>query len=325
MRVGLIAESNGVHERRFIRAFSERGHECEFLPIGSLKASDSRPDIYFGGPLHLGSSYYQDFGGVPYVAVSYAYDVLWLAERDCAARKGVVEALAASCGMLADCEKVKEYVQDTYGYPHPILVRPWGLERPLPTDESPCELPAKKRDSGMTVISARNFTAMHGVPDVIRGFGVAVSRGANLRMVVAGDGDLRREITSLVDDLGLGDRVELIGTVTEQQLQQIFRSSDIYVSASAVDGTSISLLQAMSTGLPVVLSDVGGNTEWAARIEGSRLFKTGDTEHLASNLLELAASSAPMVFDRSDILEKFCDWSRNADDVVNFCFALAQP
>ena len=136
----------------------------------------------------------------------------------------------------------------------------------------------------MTVISARNFTAMHGVPDVIRGFGLAVSRGANLRMVVAGDGDLRREITSLVDDLGLGDRVELIGTVTEHQLQQIFRSSDIYVSASAVDGTSISLLQAMSTGLPVVLSDVGGNTEWAARIEGSRLFKTGDTEHLASNV-----------------------------------------
>jgi glycosyltransferase involved in cell wall biosynthesis len=323
MRVGLIAESNGVHERRFIRAFSERGHECEFLPIGGLRASDPRPDIFFGGPLHLGSSYHQDFGEVPYVAVSYAYDILWLAERDCAARKGVEEALAASCGMLADCEKVKEYVQDTYGYPHPILVRPWGLERPLPTEESPCELSAKKRDSGMTVISARNFTAMHGVPDVIRGFGLAVSRGANLRMVVAGDGDLRREITSLVDDLGLGDRVELIGTVTEQQLQQIFRTSDIYVSASTVDGTSISLLQAMSAGLTVVLSDVGGNTEWAARIEGARLFKVGDSEQIANHLAELAASRVPMVFDRSDTLENLCDWRRNADDIANFCCELA--
>jgi glycosyltransferase involved in cell wall biosynthesis len=319
MRVGLIAESNGVHAKKFIRAFRERGHQCDFTPIGSVRASASEPDIYFGGPLHLGSSYHRNFGSVPYVAASYAYDILWLAERNVAAKKAVADALAASCGLLVDCEKVKEHAQGIYGYPHPILVRPWGLERPLPFNES-----VRESDHCLTVISARNFTPLHAVPDVIRSFELAVSKGANLRMVVAGDGELRTTITKLVDDLGLGDRIELIGTVTEQQLQQLFRTSDIYVSASVVDGTSISLLQAMSAGLPVVLSDVGGNPEWAGRIEGARLFKAGDYEQLASHLFDLAASHAPMRFDRSDILDEFCDWGRNADDIVSFCSALAR-
>jgi len=322
MRVGLIGESNGVHERRFISAFRERGHLCDFVLIDKLNGSYPEPDIYFGGPLHLGSSYHRNLGSVPYVAASYAYDILWLAERSLAAKKAVADALDASCGMLADCEKVKDYAERIYSYPHPILVRPWGLERPLPSDELPPKTPEGLPGPCLTVISARNFTPLHSVPDVIRGFGLAIAKGANLRMVVAGDGDLRTEIAGLIDGLDLNDRIDLIGTVTEQQLLGLFETSDIYVSASLVDGTSISLLQAMSAGLPVVLSDVGGNNEWAGRIEGARLFKAGDIEQIATHLSELAANCVRMRFDRSDTLEKLCNWNRNADDIVDFCSSL---
>lgn len=323
MRVGLIGVSNGVHEGRFISAFRERGHPCDFISFGELNGSNRNPDIYFGGPLHYGSSYHRNLGSVPYVAVSYAYDILWLAENSGSAKNAVADALAESCGLLVDCEKVKECAEKNYGYSHPILVRPWGLDQTLPPNHPSAKTPDRLSDRCLTVVSARNFTPLHAIPDVIRGFALAIEKGANLRMVMVGDGEQRPEITSLIDSLALGDHIKFLGKVTEQQLQQIFMESDIYVSASVVDGTSISLLQAMNAGLPVVLSDVGGNTEWAGRIEGARLFNPSDAVQLASHLSELAVSRVTMRFDRSDVLAEFCDWKRNADDIVNFCSKLA--
>jgi glycosyltransferase involved in cell wall biosynthesis len=54
------------------------------------------------------------------------------------------------------------------------------------------------------------------------------------------------------------------------------------VSASEVDGTSVTLLQAMACGTPVVVSDIDGNRGWVTEGKTGRLFRTGDAGEQAS-------------------------------------------
>ncbi len=63
---------------------------------------------------------------------------------------------------------------------------------------------------------------------------------------------------------GLEGRVQFAGNVPEDEMVTHFQASDVYISASHSDGSSVSLLQAMACGLPVIVSDIPGNREWVS-------------------------------------------------------------
>ena len=80
----------------------------------------------------------------------------------------------------------------------------------------------------------------------------------NITLTLAGDGDCYSTIVKLVKDLNLGHVVELCGNLNEEQLLDWYQSLDLYAHASDGETLSISMLQAMSMGLPVLASDVPG-------------------------------------------------------------------
>jgi glycosyltransferase involved in cell wall biosynthesis len=73
--------------------------------------------------------------------------------------------------------------------------------------------------------------------------------------------------------------------VSQADLPRYYRSADLYISASHSDGTSISLLEAMACGAPVLLSDIPGNREWVAPGKNGWLFPGGDANALAEAIL----------------------------------------
>ena len=56
--------------------------------------------------------------------------------------------------------------------------------------------------------------------------------------------------------------VHFAGQVSQAKSPAYFRAADLYLSASHSDGSSISLLEALATGLPALVSDIPGNLEW---------------------------------------------------------------
>jgi glycosyltransferase involved in cell wall biosynthesis len=328
MKPGIVGSHEGIHEARFVRAFRQRGAMAEFVSFHDLEALSIKESFrdysfFFGGPLHLNPSVLAWLTAVPFIAVSYAYDVLYEARQCPKSAANVSAMLDASRGLVADCQAVASAVQETYQYSKPILVRPWGLER-MPRDHflnksmlRPC------RDflgSGNIVVSVRNFTNIHRVMDVVLGFNVAIAVNPSLRLVLAGDGPLRDSISRIVADLGLSERVLLLGALPEYEVVTLIANADLYVSASASDGTSISLLQALESGVPVVLSNVGGNPEWANRVAGADLFEVGDYKRLGGLI---AARIGGRRFDRSSVIEEFADWDKNANEILDFCCLLA--
>ncbi|TME68147.1 MAG: glycosyltransferase [Chloroflexi bacterium] len=122
---------------------------------------------------------------------------------------------------------------------------------------------------------------------LIRAFQRIVQTRPCTGLVLAGDGTRRAQLESLVQSLGLADRVVFLGTVNPQALYPLL---DVYVQASALgEGISNSLLEAMAHGLPTVATDVGGNAEVVVDGITGHLVPPADPNRLAAVLLDLVS------------------------------------
>jgi glycosyltransferase involved in cell wall biosynthesis len=111
----------------------------------------------------------------------------------------------------------------------------------------------------------------------------------------------------------VSDRITFVGAVDNAELPDLYRTADVYVSASLTDGTSISLLEAMACGVPAIVSDIAGNRPWAD--EGAvDLFPVRDVDALAAVLARTprrTAESEAAARVRARV-ESDADWSRTA-------------
>lgn len=89
--------------------------------------------------------------------------------------------------------------------------------------------------------------------DVLLGFwSEAVTPGDKLRLVIAGDGPVRPELEQQAADLGLNGQVIFTGRIEHEDMPPYIAISDVYVTASLSDTNSISMLEGMAGGLPVL-------------------------------------------------------------------------
>lgn len=93
---------------------------------------------------------------------------------------------------------------------------------------------------------------------LIRAFAALAPRRPCM-LVIVGDGPLRSELEDLRRQLGLEDRVRILGD--RQDIPQILQALDCFVLPSIGEGISNAVLEAMATALPVVATRVGGNVE----------------------------------------------------------------
>lgn len=108
-----------------------------------------------------------------------------------------------------------------------------------------------------------------------------------VRLQVAGDGPLRKELGVAADSLGVGDITEFLGR--RDDLPELLAAWDAFVLCSHSEGTSVTLLEAMAAGCPVVATAVGGNPELVEDGGAGYLVAAGDEAALAEALARLAA------------------------------------
>jgi sugar transferase (PEP-CTERM/EpsH1 system associated) len=106
------------------------------------------------------------------------------------------------------------------------------------------------------------------------------------RLVIAGEGPERPKLEAFLDAHPQWKaRVSLLGTT--DRIPELLNAMDVYVLPSLSEGISNSLLEAMSTGVPVIATEAGGNPEVVTDGESGLLFQTGDDGQLAGKLLML--------------------------------------
>lgn len=114
---------------------------------------------------------------------------------------------------------------------------------------SPKSGPGKKPK----VITVARLVERKRVQDVIRAV-----KDLEIELEIVGDGPEMQDLGELVDDLGISHKVDFKGEVDHNDLPDYYRSSDIFVLPSLKEGMSNTVLEAMASGLPVIVTDTGG-------------------------------------------------------------------
>lgn len=103
-----------------------------------------------------------------------------------------------------------------------------------------------------------------------------------LRLVLVGDGPLRETCDELLSNAGLGEQSWLPGSL--DNVPDVMRGFDVFVLPSQAEGISNTILEAMATGLPVIATDVGGNSELIDVGRTGVVVEANDPESMAEQM-----------------------------------------
>jgi glycosyltransferase involved in cell wall biosynthesis len=144
-------------------------------------------------------------------------------------------------------------------------------------------------EDAFVIGSVGRFSPEKCYPMLVEAFGLfcaGAEEGGRPHLVLVGDGADRVNIEMATRRLGLMEHVTLTGM--SNQVADWLRTMDIFTLSSRTEGTSITLLEAAATGLPLVVTDVGGNREIVDGGNAGVLVPPGDPKVLADAFLELA-------------------------------------
>ena len=137
------------------------------------------------------------------------------------------------------------------------------------------------------IISTRNLAPVYDVATLLKAFPTIISSFPSAKLIVVGKGIQENDLRELARSLGILENVVFTGWIKPSELPKYLFSSDIYVSTSLSDGTSNSLLEAMASGLAVVVSDIPANRQWIQVAENGFLFPIKDHVALAEQVVKL--------------------------------------
>ena len=152
-----------------------------------------------------------------------------------------------------------------------------------------------EKKENFVILSNRRFEPVYNVETLIQAIPLVLEKTCRkLKFIILGKGSQEKKFKKLAKKLHLMDKIEFKGEVEKEKLWEIYSASDIYVSTSLSDSTSVSLLEAMATGLIPVVTDIPGNREWVEENTNGFFFPQKDYQGLAQKLLFL--------------VEKFSEW-----------------
>jgi glycosyltransferase involved in cell wall biosynthesis len=149
-------------------------------------------------------------------------------------------------------------------------------------------LPSRQPDRGrpLQILFLGNLIERNGISDFLEALALLSREETGWRAVIAGAGE-RQLYADKARDLGLGDRVDLVGWVDQTRAQDLVRQSDMLVLPSYDEGLPLVILEALGAGLPVICTPVGSIPETLCDGETALFCQPGDRAGLAARMRTL--------------------------------------
>lgn len=132
----------------------------------------------------------------------------------------------------------------------------------------------------------------------------------NIHFVWVGDGELRNYVEYKAKELGINNLFHVTGFVDKMDVKNILSTCDLMLFTSLFEGLPISIIEAMSIGLPVVSADVGSISDIILDKKSGRLFRRGDFSEAFNIIYELIENQ-----------DKLHEYSINAFKIVKKNFS----
>ncbi|MBU2891922.1 glycosyltransferase [Colwellia sp. D2M02] len=137
------------------------------------------------------------------------------------------------------------------------------------SDNPKCDFYQQGTQAPYKIIMVGRLVSCKGHQNLLHAFSQwLATSGIHSTLTLVGDGPLKPELLTLVNSLGLQEKVEFIASLSHQQVAETMRAHDLYIQASITDPVTlqaesfgVAALEAVSIGLPVIVSDCGGLPE----------------------------------------------------------------
>jgi L-malate glycosyltransferase len=147
-------------------------------------------------------------------------------------------------------------------------------------------MPLPRRSGTVTIGAMANLRPVKGLGVAIRAVGRLLSENnGRTRLLIAGEGEQRFELETLIANNEIGDDVRLLGRI--RNVTAFITGLDIAVVPSHAEGMSNSLLEFMAAGRPIVATAVGGNSQLIGNNERGLLVPPGDPQAMAEAIMRL--------------------------------------
>jgi glycosyltransferase involved in cell wall biosynthesis len=296
--------------------------------LGDLKRviREVNPELIHAGPVQTCAFLVALTGFMPLVTMSWGSDLLKDSERSLLMRLVTWYTLRKTTLLIGDCRAVREKAVSFGFLAENSVLFPWGIDLKRFSPEKNHDFRERHGwEDAFVLLSLRSWESVYGVDVVVKGFIQAARQIPELRLVLLGNGSKAPEIHQLIIQAGMQDRVFFGGQVAQQDLPVFYQAADLYISASYSDGSSVSLMEALASGLPALVSDIPGNLEWVEPDKHGWLFPTGDAEALSATIckaVEQRDQLAQMGINARALAEKRADWRKNFQKLLDgYCQA----
>lgn len=187
----------------------------------------------------------------------------------------------------------QRYIQVGAVPPHKIVYIPNGIDTSR-FQPSPSVRQAVREQLGCTAdafvwLTVGRLEPVKNHLELLHAFREVAAVHPHARLLIAGQGSLQAATEQRITELGLAERVRLLGV--RRDIPDLLNAADAFVLPSLWEGMPLTLLEASATALPIVATDVGGNAEVVLEGETGYLVPVKDTEALAQAMLRVMGLS----------------------------------
>lgn len=276
-----------------------------------------KPDLIHAGPIQNCAFIAVLSGFRPILTMSWGYDLVMDADKSAWMQWITRYTLKRSAFFASDANVSREKAIAFGMNPENTVIFPWGVDIEKfvsKKDERSKKKANRVTDSSVTLFCNRTWEPIYGVDVLARAFVKVAAENPRIHLILLGEGSQGSKIRRILINGGVLDRVHFGGHVSQTDLPRWYHMADLYISPSHVDGSSVSLMEALASGLPCLVSDIPGNKEWIEAGVNGWLFRDGDVNDLVAKILSVVKnwkSFKKIGESARKTAEEKADWKKN--------------
>ena len=143
-----------------------------------------------------------------------------------------------------------------------------------------------KNNDNFTIINVASFSKWKNQILLLDAFHIALKERQDLRLIFVGDGEENGNVQAQASEYKIQDKIEFIGITPN--VNEYLNRSDVFVLSSTFEGFPLSIIEAMSVGLPIISTDVGGVPDIVKNGVNGFLVPSNDVIELSNSILKMA-------------------------------------